>query len=437
MTRRARPQRTIHVEVFLLGPCRFVEPAAQIRDDALETFAAAPVENLIANFLQQVCERRCRIESEVFPQAGDGIAHEPSVALRPRHDGAVDERLGLIGHDAIRIEVVHGPEPLALGARPVRRVERKRARRHLGHADAALDAGQLAREQPIATLERVDDDDVVGERERHLNRFGEPALDAGLHDQPIDDDVDGMVAPPIELDVFVERAERAVDARFREPFLLELRELFLELPFAAAHDRRQHVDARILRIQHHHVHDAVERLRRDFAPALVAVRDADVCEQETQVVVNFGDGAHRRARVRGGRLLLDGNRRREAVDQIDVGLLHLLEKLARVGRQRLDIAPLPFGVNRVEGKGRLARAREPGNDRELVPRNIDVDIAKVMNARAAYGYPTLTHLYAFFEGPETNDCIRFISRSAWPRRHSGWTGRAVLPFRVSRSVWRR
>ena len=401
MARRARPQRTIHVEVFLLGPRRLVEPAAQVGDDAFEAFAVAAVKNLIADLLRQVDERRGRVEPEVFREAGDRFAHELPVALRPRNDRAVGERLGLVGHDAIRIEIVHRPEPLALGARAVRRVEGKRARRHLGHADAALDAGQLAREQPIASFERVDDDDIVGKIQGDLDGFGQPALDARLHDQAIDDDVDGVVAAPVELDVFVERAEHAVDARLGEPFLLQLRELFLELPLAAADDGRQHVDARVLRIQHHHVHDALERLRGDFAAALMAVRDADVGEQQPQVVVDFGDGADRRARIRRGRLLLDGDRGREAVDQIDVGLLHLLEKLPRVGRQRLDVAPLPFGVDRVEGKRRLARAGQPGDDRQLVPRNIDVDIAKVMNARAAYGYPALTHLCAFSEGPET------------------------------------
>ncbi len=232
----------------------------------------------------------------------------------------------------------------------------------------------------------------------------QPSLDARLHDQAIDDDVDGVVAAPVELDVFVERPEHAVDARLGKPFLLQLRKLFLELPLAAADDGRQHVDARVLRIQHHHVHDALERLGGDFAAALMAVRDADVGEQQPEVVVDFRDGADRRARIRRGRFLLDGDRGREAVDQIDVGLLHLLEKLPRVGRERLDIAALPLGVDRVEGKGRLARAGQPGDDRQLVPRNIDVDIAKVMNARAAYGYPALTHLCAFLREPETNNC---------------------------------
>ena len=215
----------------------------------------------------------------------------------------------------------------------------------------------------------------------------------------IDDDVDGVVAAAVELDVLVERAERAVDARLGEPLLLQLGQLFLELALAAADDRRQHVDARVLRIEHHHVHDALERLGGDLASALMAMRDADVGEQQPQVVVDFGDGADRRPRVRRGRLLLDRDGRRQAVDQIDVGLLHLLEELPGVGRQRLDVAALPFGVDRVEGKRRLARARQAGNDRQLVPRNIDVDVAKVMNAGAAYRYPALTHLSTFSGEP--------------------------------------
>ena len=296
---------------------------------------------------------------------------------------------------------MHRAQALAFGARAVRRVERERARRHLGHADAALDARQPAREQPVAAVERVDDDDVVGEVQRHLDRFGQAALDARLHDQPIDDDLDGVIAAAIELDVFVERAEDAVDAGLGEALLLQLRQLLLELALAAADDRRQHVDARILRIQHHHVHDALERLGGDLAAALVAVRDADVGEQQPQVVVDFGDGADRRPRIRRRRLLLDRDGRRQAVDQIDVRLLHLLEKLPGVGRQRLDVAALPFGVDRVEGERRLARPRQPGDDRQLVARNVDVDVAKVVNAGAAYCYPALTHLCAFSENPKS------------------------------------
>jgi len=46
----------------------------------------------------------------------------------------------------------------------------------------------------------------------------------------------------------------------------------------------------------------------------------------------------------------------QAVNGIHIGALHLIEELARVGGERFDVAALAFGVNRVEGKRRLARA---------------------------------------------------------------------------------
>jgi hypothetical protein len=39
-----------------------------------------------------------------------------------------------------------------------------------------------------------------------------------------------------------------------------------------------------------------------------------------------------------------------AFDQVDIRLFHQLQKLPGVGRQRLDIAPLPLGVQGVEGE---------------------------------------------------------------------------------------
>ena len=168
-------------------------------------------------------------------------------------------------------------------------------------------------------------------------------------------------------------------------------ELLLELALAAADDRRQHVDALVLRVQHHHVDDALERLAGDLLAAIRAVRHADVGEQQPQVVVDLGDRADRRARIRSGGLLLDGDRRRQAVDQIDVRLLHLLEELPRVGRQRLDVAPLPFGVDRVERERRLARSGQAGDHHQLVARDVDVDVLQVVDARAAHRNPVVSH----------------------------------------------
>ena len=201
-----------------------------------------------------------------------------------------------------------------------------------------------------------------------------------------------MVLAAVELDVFLERAQLAVDAHFRETARAQRRELLLELPLAPADDRREHVHALVVRRQHHDVDDPLERLRGDLAAAEMAVRHADVGEQQAEVVVDFGDRADRRARVRAGGLLLDGDGRRQAVDEIDVRLLHLLEELPRVRGQGLDIAPLPFGIDGVEGERGLARTREAGDDDELVARQLDVDVLEVVDACAAHRNPVVRHL---------------------------------------------
>ena len=325
--------------------------------------------------------------------------------LSPRAHGAIApscERQRFVGHQPRRVEVVDGAEPLALGAGAVRRVEREGARRHLGHADAAIRAGQPPREQPIAAVERVDDDDVVGQVEGDLDRLGQPPFDAVFQDQAIDDDVDVVVAAAVELDVLVERARLAVDADLGEAARPQRGQFLLELPLAPAHDRRQHVDALVVGGEHHHVDDPFERLRGDLTPAQVAVRHADVGEEQAQVVVDLGDGADRRPRIRAGRLLLDGDGRRQPLDQVDVGLFHLLEELPGVRRQRLDVAALPFGVDGVEGERRFARARQAGDHDELVARQIDVDILEVVNARAAHVHPVVCHLlFRISDGAQT------------------------------------
>ena len=127
------------------------------------------------------------------------------------------------------------------------------------------------------------------------------------------------------------------------------------------------------------------RLRLDRQTGRRRVGNADARPQQAHVVVDFGDGRDGGARVFRGRLLLDRDCRGKPVDLVDVGLLHHLEELARVGRERLDIAALPLGVDRVEGERRLARAREAGEDDQLVARDREVDVLEVVLAGASHG----------------------------------------------------
>ena len=76
---------------------------------------------------------------------------------------------------------------------------------------------------------------------------------------------------------------------------------------------------------------------------------------------------------------------------VDVGLFHQPKELARVGREALHVPALPFGVNRVEGKRRLAGPGDACYDDQLLARNLDVDILEVMLAGTANDDEVVRH----------------------------------------------
>ena len=367
----------------------------------------------IAMLLRQLGERRGRVEAIRLRQPLDGFAHQLPVALGPGGDGPVEERFRLVRHHEPRIEVVGRAQPLAALAGTVRRVEREGPRRHLRHRQPARDAGQLAREELIARLERVDDDDLVRQAQRHFERFGQAALDTALHDQPIHHHVDVVVAATVELQILVKRSELAVDTGLAEPALPQALELLLELALPATDHGRQDVDPRVQRIQHHQVQNPFQCLGGDLPPAVGAVRDADVGEEQPQIVVDFGNGADSRTRVGTRGLLLDRDRRRQALDEVHVRLFHLFEELPGVRRQRLDVPPLPFRVDRVEGERGLAGSRETGDDHQLVAREIHVDVLQVVHAGPAHRDPVVGHTLGRFAAAGN------LYLTAWPAKCAG------------------
>ena len=174
----------------------------------------------------------------------------------------------------------------------------------------------------------------------------------------------------------------AVDPGAGEALPGELLEQPFVLALAAAHDRRQHLEPRALGqlSTRSTICCGVWRVitRPQFGQCGTPMRGVE----QAQVVVDLGDRADRRARVARRRLLVDRDRRRQALDEVDVGLVHLAEELPRVRRQRLDVAALALGVDRVERERRLARAREPGEDDQPVARQVEVDVPEVVLAGA-------------------------------------------------------
>ena len=131
--------------------------------------------------------------------------------------------------------------------------------------------------------------------------------------------------------------------------------------------------------------DFVDRVALDDAVADDAVDRSAARVEQAHVVVDFGRGGYGRARIAGRVLLLDGDGRGEAVDEVYVGLLDAFEELASVGGERFDVAALAFGVDGVEGERGFARAGDAGDDGQLAVRYVAVDIFEVVHPRAADG----------------------------------------------------
>ena len=100
--------------------------------------------------------------------------------------------------------------------------------------------------------------------------------------------------------------------------------------------------------------DLIDRVALDDAVTGDAVDRATSRVEEAHVVVDLGRCCHGGARVARRVLLLDRDRRGEAVDEVYVGLLDAFEELACIGGQGLDVATLALGVNGIEGERRLA-----------------------------------------------------------------------------------
>ena len=105
-------------------------------------------------------------------------------------------------------------------------------------------------------------------------------------------------------------------------------------------------------------------------------------EKQTQIVVYLGRSAHGRAWIAVGCLLLNGDDGAESGDVVNIGTFQSAEKVACVCRESVDVAALSLCIYGVEGKRRLARTAQSGDDGERTARYFHVDVFKIVDACA-------------------------------------------------------
>ncbi|OQB35084.1 MAG: hypothetical protein BWY09_02439 [Candidatus Hydrogenedentes bacterium ADurb.Bin179] len=229
-----------------------------------------------------------------------------------------------------------------------------------------------------------DPDQPFTQSQTRFHGIGKTFPGIGVDGKPVYDNVDVMFHVSFHFDIVFHMIKRAVHTDTGVSLLFDVREHLLIVAFALAYQRRHQLHPRALGKGENAVHNALGRLRFNRLAAFMAVGDTCPGKEQAQIIINFGDRADGGTGIAVRCLLLDGNGRTQSLDILHIGLVHLVQELARIGRQALHVTTLSLGINGIESKAGLTRTAQAGNDDQTVTGQFNGKILEIMFAGAAY-----------------------------------------------------
>ena len=304
--------------------------------------------------LRQLLPRRLHIEAEFVAEALEQTVEvlRDLFAARPGGDGSGTEAEVFVRDDEVFVDLQACADAVAGGAGSEGRVEGERARFDLVDRQRVLVRARhvFGEGAGRAFVDEVDVDASVCQSQCGLDGVGQPRAHSGFGDEAVDDHGDRVLVLLLQGRRFAQADLLAVDDGSGEALRLQVGEEVDEFALAGADDGSEDEELRALLEFEQLVDDLLRGLLRDDLTADGAVRDADPCPQQAEEVIDLGDRADGRTRVARGRLLVDRHRRRQALDEVDIGLVHLPEEHPGIGGQGFDVATLSLGEDRVEGQ---------------------------------------------------------------------------------------
>lgn len=140
-------------------------------------------------------------------------------------------------------------------------------------------------------------------------------------------------------------------------------------------------------------------------------------KEQAQAVVELGHGTKGRAHARHAGALVQRERRRHVQYLVHLGVLGLRQTTAGIGAECFQVATRALGIKNPQRQRTLARTRHAGNAHKLSQRNIDIDVFKVMNARATHLDSLRAHLLFrhLYHPTHAIKLDRERTRPAWAR----------------------
>ena len=305
--------------------------------------------------------------------------------MRPRRDGAVGEAPAPVGHDEGLVVAQDVPEPLALRAGAERMVEREEQGPRARQGHAARRAAKLPARPDDGAADDLDGRRALAFGERGLEGIGQSAPSLGSDDHAVEHHAEPLAVarrrqrggPATRIG---EVDDAVADLDPREAALDEHGGDGGEVLGRGGGQGEADEGPRARMVSEQGLGDLVRGIAPSLRPAGGAVDAADLREEQAQVVVHLRGGAHRGARRAHGVLLLERDGGTDVLDPVDVGPVEPLEEHARVGGERLDVAPLALGEQGVEGERGFPRSRDARDHGHPVVGNVDRDVLQVVLA---------------------------------------------------------
>jgi hypothetical protein len=272
-------------------------PAEAVPVLDVDALPVRPVQEQVLVLLGQVLPGRVEIDLVAIRDRLDDRLVVAGAADRPRDERTLPDRESRIGDEQVGVDLLLGPEPGTARAGAVRGVEGEDPRLQLRQRDAVIGTSESLAKRHFVAFDEVDRHESFRERDGRLHRLRESRAQVRLHHQPVDDHLDRVLVLLVGLDRRLEQPLLAVHLHPRETIGAHLFEQILVLALAVAYDRRVDGEARPFWEPQDLVDDRLEALARDRPAADRAVRLADPCVEQSQVVVDLGHRAHGRARV--------------------------------------------------------------------------------------------------------------------------------------------
>jgi hypothetical protein len=273
----------------------------------------------------------------------------------------------------------HGDaQAVAMGAGAKRAVEGKEAGIDFLVTDGAIGTGGGFAVEPLLLAGDIQQNDPGAQLQGGAQAVGEAGGDPGVYGQPVHYHFNGMLFGFGQGNGFIQILDFAVDASADVTVFFYLLQPLLVFTLPAPYHRGQNLDFGIRRQGQDFVGDLLDGLAGHGAAALVAERVANPGKEKPEIIINFGDRAHRGTGIAVAGLLLYGNRRGQAFNIVHIGLFHQSQELAGVGGKGFHIPALAFGVDGVKGQTALTGTGKAGHHHQFMAGDGQVYVPEVV-----------------------------------------------------------